>query len=99
MSEYRDMLRGLARGIVAKRTSWIARETGPHADVFKGQPNGSMVGNITIAVAEGIEMGIEIGRQAERNEIIDQLKERNGETNDDEACDEVASVEGSARHG
>lgn len=94
MSEYRDMLRGLARGIVDKREVWIRR-----GQVYSGTPNGSMKSAITSAVAEGLEMGIEIGRQAERNEIIDQLKERNGETDEDKACDETTPVAGSARLG
>jgi hypothetical protein len=89
MSEYRKMIMGLARGIVAKHGTFIVRN--------QAYSNGSMVSNITEAVADGLEMGIEIGRQAERNEIIDQLKERNGETDEDKACDETTPVAGSAR--
>jgi hypothetical protein len=93
MSEYRDMLLGLARGIVAQRECWITR-----GQIYSGTPNGSMKSAITQAVAQGIEMGIEIGRQAERNEIIDQLKERSGETNG-KACDETAPVAGMSGRG
>ncbi len=84
----RTELLKLARRVVDRYGTFIVRN--------QVSSYGSMIRNITDAVADGIEVGIKIGRQAERNEMLEIILVRDGEPNETEACDEAVPLAGNS---